>query len=321
MQRSNFPSRPIGRLALAALAALPFGCSSPTQSTGTPADSGVPASSAIEVKSSRQIPDAIGFHAPSGDLFVAVDLILHNQTEAAIPLIPMLFSVTTTDGLQHVAAAESLTYPGGCDATAMLAVGRQYECTVLFALSATATTTMISYMVPGLNPKTFSAPLTTTSCLCNRQCVDFQTDPMNCGGCGMAVPTGGACTKGVPTCPMETTLCGQVCADLTSNLDNCGGCGKACPHGTGQCNNGSCYYQVQTMTIESCKTACVDSGGTCDPNGTVLTIPHPALVHYDASCLNIDFYLPTCTDLPPAVNQGAGGCTGNFQIMWCACKL
>src|SRR5262249_20153362 len=69
---------------------------------------------------------------------------------------------------------------------------------------------------------------------CGGTCVDYLTDPLNCGGCGVACAPGQFCDTGVcrSSCPPGQTLCGADCVDLTSDPLNCGACGRAC--GTNQ---------------------------------------------------------------------------------------
>jgi Cys-rich repeat protein len=98
-------------------------------------------------------------------------------------------------------------------------------------------------------------------------CVNFQTDPHNCGGCGVACPSGMTCQNGAcvsaTACPTGQTRCGGVCVDTKSDVQNCGGCGLVCPPGF-KCINGIC-----TMTspcakgLTLCGKTCVDL--TSDP--------------------------------------------------------
>ena len=97
--------------------------------------------------------------------------------------------------------------------------------------------------------------------LCNANtdaadCVDFTTDPTNCGGCNTAchVPDAGGtptCVASVCglTCNAGLTACPAViptgCANLTNDIHNCGGCSKKCPaHDSGAaatCVDGGCH--------------------------------------------------------------------------------
>ncbi len=64
---------------------------------------------------------------------------------------------------------------------------------------------------------------------CDGQCVNLQTDPMNCGACG------GACAEvpcGEGKCQAEgcgeLQKCEMSCVDLASDSEHCGACGTSC---------------------------------------------------------------------------------------------
>ncbi len=87
---------------------------------------------------------------------------------------------------------------------------------------------------------TCMAPMTE----CGGACVAVQSDPANCGACGVACATGqtcaaGVCTGGTTVCTPPLTRCAGVCVDLQSDLVNCGACARSCV--TGQaCTAGVC---------------------------------------------------------------------------------
>ena len=96
--------------------------------------------------------------------------------------------------------------------------------------------------------------------VCGMGCKDsssFQTDPLNCGMCGMACSGGGSCTAGKCGCATGQTLCGTTCADTRTSAANCGTCGMACPSG-------------QTCTAGKCSTggSMIDGGGGGLPRPT-----------------------------------------------------
>lgn len=53
--------------------------------------------------------------------------------------------------------------------------------------------------------------------LCQGQCTDLQTDPENCGKCGVTVAEGTECHGGVPTCAMGPENTVAACSDGCSN--------------------------------------------------------------------------------------------------------
>ncbi|MFN7135038.1 MAG: hypothetical protein ACK4N5_23380, partial [Myxococcales bacterium] len=125
--------------------------------------------------------------------------------------------------------------------------------------------------------------------LCGTACVDLQTDPGNCGGCGVdcaALPgvdakaakcaagacvTAGACQAGRGDCNGDPA---DGCErDLTVASD-CGVCGRACEEPTPFCSDGTSGYACASgcggATSTRCGTRCLDarsdpaSCGACD---------------------------------------------------------
>ena len=110
-----------------------------------------------------------------------------------------------------------------------------------------------------------------------RFCVDAQTDPANCGGCGILCASGQGCQGGVCTC--NGTICtgccdGNACQAGTSN-QQCGVNGGVCQVCTGgrSCQNGVCACPAgQTFCSGACVDTKTDAGhcgacGTACPNG------------------------------------------------------
>jgi hypothetical protein len=95
------------------------------------------------------------------------------------------------------------------------------------------------------------------------RCYDFQVDPANCGGCGVACAPGNQCIKGscAMTCPDGTSVCGSRCVDTALDVANCGGCGKACPQHW-LCDQGRCALECSpgqaACDAGNGNTACVD---------------------------------------------------------------
>jgi hypothetical protein len=83
---------------------------------------------------------------------------------------------------------------------------------------------------------------------------DVNSDPANCGACGMACAPGESCTNGVcqGSCSTGQTICFGRCIDPQTDSGNCGGCGircavrctngfcTGCPAGTRDCGDGTC---------------------------------------------------------------------------------
>ena len=78
--------------------------------------------------------------------------------------------------------------------------------------------------------------------MCGGSCVDTDSNPRHCGGCGDACSAGEVCSGGVCDamgCSGGTTECGGGCVDTSSDERHCGGCDAACdPSET--CTDGSC---------------------------------------------------------------------------------
>jgi len=73
------------------------------------------------------------------------------------------------------------------------------------------------------------------------------SDPNNCGGCGVACAPGEACVNGQCECQ-----CGSSCYHVTTDIDNCGACNSVCPgsrddsaHGAPVCDDGVCDYRCE----------------------------------------------------------------------------
>ena len=75
---------------------------------------------------------------------------------------------------------------------------------------------------------------------CGAICVRPDSDPANCGGCGIACAMGDVCAGGECTdaCRLPRMTCDDRCIDTRSDPDHCGGCDNACPSGV--CMAGEC---------------------------------------------------------------------------------
>jgi len=94
---------------------------------------------------------------------------------------------------------------------------------------------------------------------CGSACVDFNSDPDNCGSCGNACPAAQGCGSGqcLDSCPTGLDDCNRACVDLNTDPFNCGACGSPC--GKGQvCAGGQCGQTCPSGT-EKCGSNCVDT--------------------------------------------------------------
>jgi hypothetical protein len=95
---------------------------------------------------------------------------------------------------------------------------------------------------------------------CGGTCVDLETDPDNCGGCGVECNEAGgeSCVDG--TCFLDCgdlTNCDGECVDIEDDPENCGGCGIECDVGAGEaCLEGTCVTDCGDLT--NCGGRCVD---------------------------------------------------------------
>ena len=87
-------------------------------------------------------------------------------------------------------------------------------------------------------------------------CVDYYTDPDNCGGCGNVCSAGATCVSSACTCPDGELVCDGTCVDLSTDPDNCGGCGNVC--GVDEtCLSGQCESICPAGQLV-CDGTCVD---------------------------------------------------------------
>ncbi len=95
---------------------------------------------------------------------------------------------------------------------------------------------------------------------CGESCVSFDSDPLNCGGCGIACSDGMSCVDGSCRCTGGSALCGGECIDVQNDAKNCGGCGSQCFTGF-FCSEGQCVCPSGTV---ACDAMCADV--FTDPN-------------------------------------------------------
>ncbi|CAN5464265.1 hypothetical protein BH09MYX1_BH09MYX1_54810 [soil metagenome] len=104
---------------------------------------------------------------------------------------------------------------------------------------------------------------------CGSRCVNTQSDPANCGDCGVGCEPTEVCTKG--TCAVAcfggATACGSSCVDVRYDPANCGFCGNSCKFGIG-CLEGHCANgcgSKEAVCGAACKNTSTDNDncGVC----------------------------------------------------------
>ena len=95
---------------------------------------------------------------------------------------------------------------------------------------------------------------------CGASCVDEQSDPNNCGGCGVVCGTGTDCEQGacLAPCLAGQTRCSGRCLALETDNVNCGACGHTCSTGL-VCSNGACGVAC-APPLTTCEIGGSDAG-------------------------------------------------------------
>jgi hypothetical protein len=104
--------------------------------------------------------------------------------------------------------------------------------------------------------------------LCNGQCINMTTDSNNCGGCGVACPSGSTCQSSHCVCTGGLTLCGSTCRNTSNDSSNCGGCGMTCGSGL-SCSGGACSTQCTIYSTSGWQT-CGNFVGTQGQSVTMI---------------------------------------------------
>lgn len=133
------------------------------------------------------------------------------------------------------------------------------------------------------------------------RCADVQTDPSNCGRCGVACASNQICADGACRldCPDDFEVCGDECRNLRTDPDNCGACGNACAR-LEVCNNGRCDTSCGNLTscngicrdLEHDPSNCGSCGAACNPgdvcvDGECSLVCGPGITNCDGVCRDL----------------------------------
>jgi hypothetical protein len=109
-------------------------------------------------------------------------------------------------------------------------------------------------------PKCGLITATAQGCLtsCNGVCTNIDSDPNNCGVCGVQCnATGTSCQAGTCLCSGTQVVCNGACVDESSDKNNCGACGEQCAATGSSCQAGTCVCPVPQV---ACGGACTNIG-------------------------------------------------------------
>jgi len=160
---------------------------------------------------------------------------------------------------------------------------------------------------------------------CSGACASVQSDPLNCGGCGVTcAPSGDSCSgatcrcAGGSACGSGASCCAGVgCVDLQTDPFHCGTCDHACNPGNscvaGQCVCGATGMDCTGATAVCCADGSCSPSGSCTCGGTTCSFP---TVCCGSTCVdsrsdnaNCGMCGHACTT-PLACSGGACACQG-----------
>jgi hypothetical protein len=121
---------------------------------------------------------------------------------------------------------------------------------------------------PGGSGDASSATCDHPRIVCGSTCTSTESDPFNCGRCGVECPPGVFCNMGMceASCGGGLEPCGSACVDTATDAQHCGGCDEPCESGMA-CRGGACGCPEDWL---ECDGECVDPDtdamhcGVCD---------------------------------------------------------
>lgn len=97
--------------------------------------------------------------------------------------------------------------------------------------------------IPGVAPPAAALCTAGECCIpafvCDGSCRDLDSDPTNCGECGVTCDDGEVCNE--QECCTPASICDDRCRDLMSDANNCGACGRRCGGPIPICIGGECF--------------------------------------------------------------------------------
>lgn len=103
-----------------------------------------------------------------------------------------------------------------------------------------------------------------STCCNGESCIDVQTNPFHCGGCGKVCGAREICSGGLcvcrgggrdAACGGGSLCCSDGCREVMKDTANCGGCGRACVKGE-TCEGGSCKCGPAGLACRSGQECC-----------------------------------------------------------------
>ena len=167
---------------------------------------------------------------------------------------------------------------------------------------------------------------------CSDTCVDFSSDDLNCGECGIGCSLSDFCDSGTCTvlCEGALVLCGTDCVDLDSDSGNCGDCEITCTEGDVCCGGVCTNTGYDDTNCGQCGTVC-NEGEICDDGSCVPASQcQSGATDCDGSCVYLGSDENNCGDCSIVCAAGevcsggncvedTDGCAGDLVACGSAC--